>query len=321
MTILALIDDPSWDRPFFKVLAPNDTGDTLAHQGGMVIPQALRSFFPGLVGTTSAAHPTIEHRISADIYEGNKFLARVNTRYQFQTWGGTRSAESRLTSNLTAIRNKATGGDILVIQRSLLDLELYRLILVKKKSAEYQSLLALVAGKRWGTLGTEAPMSQQQFEAAQTEELVSEAKPFTLFDPAAKKSEVRSISVARSVVFRNTLQRIYDNKCSICENSLKVPSGPSEMHAAHIVPRAINGTDDARNGLGLCRTHHWAFDVGLFGIDPSRKIWVPSSVKLLVENKPLTSLAGKAIHESKEHDLRADSAALKWHMENIVLQG
>jgi hypothetical protein len=34
--------------------------------------------------------------------------------------------------------------------------------------------------------------------------------------------------------------------------------------AAHIVPKNKNGTDDPRNGLTLCRAHHWAFDAGLF---------------------------------------------------------
>jgi putative restriction endonuclease len=319
MTILALLENSDWDKPFFKVLAPNDTGGSVGHQGGMVIPQALRPFFPGLTGVTSASSPTIDRHIIGDLYDGTTFLSRVRTRYQFQTWGGERSPESRLTSNLTDIRNKAVGGDILLIQRSILDLELYRLVLVRKKTADYKILEPLIAGRRWGVLGTEAPMSAAEYDTAQEEEVTKEAAPFNLFDTSAKPKETRSISVARSVVFRNTLQRIYENKCSVCGNGLRVPNGPSEMHAAHIVPRSINGADDARNGLGLCRTHHWAFDEGLFGIDRSRKIWVPQSVCRLSENKPLASLAGQLIRNPTDAGLTPDNTAFEWHMKNIVL--
>ena len=51
-----------------------------------------------------------------------------------------------------------------------------------------------------------------------------------------------------------------------------------EVDAAHIVPRSMFGSDDARNGLALCKRHHWAFDKGMLGIDDDRKIVVPSVV-------------------------------------------
>lgn len=319
MSLLDFLADPAWDKPFFKALSSNDTGEAAGHQGGMVIPRDLRSFFPGLVGTTSAQTPTIDHRILADLYEDERLLSRANTRYQFQTWGGTRTPESRLTDGLAPIRNKAVGGDILIVQRNLADLELYRLVLVKKSTPSYALLKPFIDGRRWGVLGAEAPMSEADYKHAEEEESAKEAVPFKLFDPDAKRKENRTVSIARSIVFRNTLQRIYDHSCAVCGSSLRIPNGPSEMHAAHIVPRARKGSDDARNGLGLCRTHHWAFDAGLFGVDSNRKIWAPLSVIKLPANRPLALLLGSRLREAKDAGLRADPIALEWHLKNIVL--
>ena len=51
---------------------------------------------------------------------------------------------------------------------------------------------------------------------------------------------------------------ILDDSCEFVVDNLH------EAQAVHIVPKNQNGTDDPRNGLTLCRAHHWAFDTGLF---------------------------------------------------------
>ncbi|HET6520055.1 MAG TPA: HNH endonuclease signature motif containing protein [Geminicoccaceae bacterium] len=40
------------------------------------------------------------------------------------------------------------------------------------------------------------------------------------------------------------------------------------LDAAHLRAKEARETDDPRNGLVLCATHHRAFDAGLFGIEP-----------------------------------------------------
>jgi len=40
------------------------------------------------------------------------------------------------------------------------------------------------------------------------------------------------------------------------------------LDAAHIRGVAEKGSDDARNGLILCKNHHSAFDAGLIGFEP-----------------------------------------------------
>jgi signal transduction histidine kinase len=134
------------------VLANNDTGSAPGHQGGVVIPEALRQYFPQLKGSISPQHPTIDQRMEADLFAENVFLATVSTRYQYQSWGGARSPESRLTDQLGPLRNLAKGGDILVIQRRANDSSRIRLTLVRKSCTDYSMLAELTGTRRWGAL-------------------------------------------------------------------------------------------------------------------------------------------------------------------------
>ncbi|WP_156368628.1 AAA family ATPase [Duganella sp. Leaf61] len=136
----------------FKVLANNDTGHAPGHQAGIVIPAALRHVFPTLSDNTSESTPTIEYRINVELYLDGTLLDKVSTRYQYQTWGGTRSPESRVTDQLGALRNRAQGGDILIIQKSLIQNNLYRFILLRKDSTATEDIKHLIDGRRWGEL-------------------------------------------------------------------------------------------------------------------------------------------------------------------------
>jgi len=93
-----------------------------------------------------------------------------------------------------------------------------------------------------------------------------------------------------------------------------------ELDAAHIVPRSRLGADDARNGIALCKRHHWAFDAGLFGIGNQREIIVPQSVRIIAANAVLANLNGTPLREASEPHLRAHADAFAWHRENTLLQ-
>lgn len=152
MKLDCLSHSAEWMAPFFKVLAKNDTREGKGHQAGVVIPKSLRAYFPTLTGTTSSLQPTIDQRVNADLYEGERFLSVVNTRYQYQSWNDTRSPEARLTDQLGPIHSIAQGGDVLVMQRSILKTNHFRLVLVKKSSPYFASLKSTIGSRRWGPL-------------------------------------------------------------------------------------------------------------------------------------------------------------------------
>jgi putative restriction endonuclease len=62
--------------------------------------------------------------------------------------------------------------------------------------------------------------------------------------------------------FRFDVLKAYQSQCVVCS-----VSRPDLLTAAHICPKSDGGSDDWRNGLALCATHHTAFDRGLFGFD------------------------------------------------------
>ncbi len=84
------------DTSVFKKLAHNDTGQAAGHQGGIVIPKAISQFFPPLPAVTATGGPTEDSFLSADLFVDGQRVDTVQTRYQHQTWGGTRSPERRL---------------------------------------------------------------------------------------------------------------------------------------------------------------------------------------------------------------------------------
>jgi putative restriction endonuclease len=319
MALIALTPTTDWDFPIFKVLANNDTGNAPGHQGGIVIPKDLRNFFPGLIGTVSSTQPTIDHRIKAELFVENKFIGTVSTRYQYQTWGGERSPESRLTDQLGPLRNLAKGNDVLVIQRNIDFLDHYRLTLIRKTCDDYSSIKALIGTRRWGTLMSASPISDTDLKVALVEEKEKEALPFQLIDSSAGTTTTLVKKVARSLAFRTTIMELYNETCSICGQVLKSPTGLVEVDAAHVVPRSLLGSDDARNGFALCKKHHWAFDNGLFGISNDRTTVVPHSVKAIAQNENLKKLAGKPILEATNSALRVHQDAFAWHRDNMML--
>jgi len=82
----------------------------------------------------------------------------------------------------------------------------------------------------------------------------------------------------------------------------------------------MQGSDDPRNGIALCRTHHWSFDHGLFSVDEYRKVFVPESVFGISSNKPLFELHGEIINEAQDKNLIANSTAFKWHADNVLMR-
>jgi putative restriction endonuclease len=112
--------------------------------------------------------------------------------------------------------------------------------------------------------------------------------PFLLTRGAATKNTTANARPGQQR-FRFQVLAKYGSKCAVCEIA-----HPSLIKAAHICGKAQNGSDDWRNGLPLCSTHHDAFDAHLFAIHPNTHVVVtmpgvsPSSIGIAA--KVLTPL-------------------------------
>lgn len=133
----------------------------------------------------------------------------------------------------------------------------------------------LVVEYRIGLLGAANAAGSAVLEARAEAEVGSGGPP-ELTEPADRTQVVASRR-ARSRAFSKLVKREYGDRCAVCGSARADARGRAEVQAAHIYPVELNGRDDARNGLALCRLHHWAFDGALFGIDPNLGIVVLES--------------------------------------------
>jgi putative restriction endonuclease len=318
--LLQLLNDPAWDSPFFKRLANNDTAHAPGHQGGIVIPTRLRPYFPTLdVGVVNEAAPTVDRYLQADMMLAGQPLRTDVVRYQYQTWGGARTPESRLTSNLGPVRNEAHGGDLLIMQRSREQLDRYRLVLVRQQDEAFERLNALTGGQHCGPLFEDRhPMSQEDLVAARAEMLVEAQQPFVPLGHVARRQPNTRAAIARDTAFRETILRLYTARCCVSRISLATPTQFREVEAAHVIPLSRGGADEPRNGMSLTSTLHWAFDRGLFGIDAHRRVVVPARVLAMAENAFLVQFNNQQIAESTDPHLRVAPEALAWHLNNVT---
>lgn len=135
-----------------------------------------------------------------------------------------------------------------------------------------------------------------------------------------------SESVFRSRGFRQAVIEAYDCKCSFC--GLKLPSPDAlawEVEAAHIVPNKLRGKDDVWNGLALCRTHHWAFDVGWLTVNHELSVQVSSRMEKMtaelgqIDNVNMIrmfKIAKSKIGLPKNRNSFPHESALEWHRTN-----
>jgi len=124
----------------------------------------------------------------------------------------------------------------------------------------------------------------------------------------------------REGAFRHLVLKEYDFCCAVCDAKFRL-SNLIEATAAHIVPKYKKGTDDPRNGLALCRTHHWAFDAGIFSLDDDYRVLLSSKAgQAETKNFGLMSLAEQRISLPENGILRPHPEALEWHRSNVMLK-
>jgi len=118
--------------------------------------------------------------------------------------------------------------------------------------------------------------------------------------------------------FRNVILEEYRCLCAVCQSKFILRQKKNEplveAEAAHIISIKARGPDDPRNGLSLCRRHHWAFDNGLFTVTDSNEIKVSPSV-LRAERRrfDLEEYEGEPLVPPAHEICRPNEEALHWH--------
>jgi putative restriction endonuclease len=78
----------------------------------------------------------------------------------------------------------------------------------------------------------------------------------------------------RDAAFRKVVIDVYDYRCAACGLRLNL-DGIVMVEAAHLIPWSESHDDNPRNGMALCRNHHYAMDRHLIAPSPDMR-WMVS---------------------------------------------
>lgn len=142
------------------------------------------------------------------------------------------------------------------------------------------------------------------------------------------KEDRKEYQISRDVrekAFRKIVLEEYRNLCVVCHSKffLKLEGKDAlvEAEAAHIISVEAHGPDDPRNGLSLCKRHHWAFEQGLFTITDATAVKISPSV-LSAERRrfDLEEYDSAPIISPVDYICRPNEDALHWHQRNKFLK-
>lgn len=97
------------------------------------------------------------------------------------------------------------------------------------------------------------------------------------------------------------------------------PNGESEVEVAHIYPKHLDGSDDPRNGVCLCRPHQWALDVGWIGIADDRTVLVRGDLPQGADYDFLRRWAGERLRLPDDDTLWPHPLFLRAHRRTVGL--
>lgn len=194
-------------------------------------------------------------------------------------------------------------------------LELNAIQRVREILAESESQTAnLFQGEAFrAAIGAIPESSRQQVEADLNKIIVSSRKPLPhLVDNLDPVEQVRNV-IPRDEAFRIGIQELYNCACAVCGLALRSPNGRPESHAAHIYPKSMMGSDDLRNGLCLCRLHHWAFDVGWISVSDDLTVLVHKDLPTDGDYKKLQRLRSGPLRRPQDIEMRPHPIFLREH--------
>jgi putative restriction endonuclease len=119
---------------------------------------------------------------------------------------------------------------------------------------------------------------------------------------------------ARDSAFRELVRDTYNNSCAVCGSQRESPDGNPEVEAAHIYPHSEGGSDDIRNGIALCKFHHWAFDSGWLSFTDDYEIIVAEATDMSGYHE-LKQLEGQSLRLPENEDAHPHPMFLEQHRE------
>lgn len=145
-------------------------------------------------------------------------------------------------------------------------------------------------------------------------ELVQKVKEEFTIEPRTSTEDLKK---KRNPAFRRLVLGAYDETCAVCGMKLQTTSGISVIDASHILPFNKFGIDDIRNGLALCKMHHWLFDRGILSIDSHYRVLVSKSIENEHPENIISHFHRQDIILPEVGDYYPHPSAVEWHRSNV----
>jgi len=160
------------------------------------------------------------------------------------------------------------------------------------------------------------PNYKNQIERVAGEEKAISGYESVLRGEPEKIKETKS--AYRSAAFARIIREIYDYRCAACGLRLNL-NGLVIIDAAHLIPYAESQDDDPRNGIALCKNHHWAMDKFLL-VPGTDKLWhvSPELDDRIGGCKEIISLNRRKLLLPSETKYYPKSKALNWRHARLL---
>ena len=122
----------------------------------------------------------------------------------------------------------------------------------------------------------------------------------------------------RDTGFRKIITEVYDYRCAAC--GLRVYLDQITLvEAAHLIPYFETHDDNPKNGMALCRNHHYAMDRHLISPCPDGKWHVSRRLDRRRDGEAkLLEIDGLDILLPKEKQYHPEESALRWRCERLL---
>ena len=129
-------------------------------------------------------------------------------------------------------------------------------------------------------------------------------------------SEVRE--VVRGAAFSRSVRQAYDYQCSACGIRF-VLDDIFIVDAAHLIPFSETQDDDPRNGIALCKNHHWIMDKALIAPGVDLRWHVSKALdERIPGQKDLLELQSRTLLLPSNERYYPRQDALEWRMKRLV---
>jgi len=121
----------------------------------------------------------------------------------------------------------------------------------------------------------------------------------------------------RDTAFGRTVRKAYDYRCAACGIRV-VLDDIYIVDAAHLIPFAEGHDDDPRNGIALCKNHHWSMDRAL--IAPGDDLlWRVSRIldDRIEGQRELLDLRNRSVLVPTNQRYHPRQDALQWRQERL----